>query len=42
VLVDAVGVADESVEQRTHLQQLTPVAAGRRQRGDLDTERQAT
>ena len=40
-IVDAVGVADQGVEQRAHLQQLVPVAAGPRQTGDLDAEHQA-
>src|SRR4051794_14116295 len=40
-VVDAIGVADQRVEQRTHLQELVPVPAGAGQARDLDAEHQA-
>src|SRR4051812_1472894 len=39
-LADAVGVPDERVEQRAHLQQLVPVPAGAGQARDLDPQNQ--
>ena len=40
-IVDAVGIADQGVEERAHLQQLMPIPARARQARDLDAEHQA-
>src|ERR1019366_2238289 len=40
-VVNAVGVANQSVEQRAHFKQLMPIAAGTRQPRDLNAQHQA-
>ena len=40
-IVDAVGIADQRVEESAHLQQLMPIPARARQARDLDPEHQA-